>query len=180
MNLKYCKVNLDNCSFKSNKADQVDLDFCWAVLSNCSFSPSRIDPNGDGLDVSGSNISVGHCEFQGFVDKGVSAGENSVTFLWSNSFYDNRSAVTIKDESKTYAWGNKFSNNESDYSLFIKKMIFGKPILFKEKGSPQHVIENIEGEVKEMEKVELTKFHEDFLNRYNRFDSVGTLRNMAQ
>ncbi len=180
LNLKYCKAKLNNCSFEYNKADQVDLDFCWAKVESCSFSPSQLDPNGDGLDVSGSHASVSHCKFQGFVDKGVSVGENSTICLLSNSFYNNRSAITIKDQSEAYAWENKFSNNEFDYSLFIKKMIFNKPVLFMEKASREYIIDNITGEVKELEKNDLGLIYEAFLESYEKYNSEGALTKLAQ
>tara|TARA_B110000046_G_C13026063_1_gene414205 strand:- start:8991 stop:11648 length:2658 start_codon:yes stop_codon:yes gene_type:complete len=180
LNLKYCKVKLLDCSFESNKADQVDLDFCWALIENCNFTPSRIDPNGDGLDVSGSNTLVTNCKFNGFLDKGVSVGEHSSVYLFSNSFMNTKNAITIKDESNAYSWDNSFLTNEFNYSLFIKKKIFNKPNLFLEKNSNQNLINNIEGEVTEMEKSKLIELCEDFLFEYDKFDTRICLERLTQ
>ena len=98
----------------------------------------------------------------------------------SNSFYNNRSAITIKDQSEAYAWENKFSNNEFDYSLFIKKMIFNKPVLFMEKASREYIIDNITGEVKELEKNDLGLIYEAFLESYEKYNSEGALTKLAQ
>tara|TARA_B110000037_G_C16674650_1_gene324096 strand:- start:231 stop:515 length:285 start_codon:yes stop_codon:yes gene_type:complete len=91
-----------------------------------------------------------------------------------------KNAITIKDESNAYSWDNSFLTNEFNYSLFIKKKIFNKPNLFLEKNSNQNLINNIEGEVTEMEKSKLIELCEDFLFEYDKFDTRICLERLTQ
>ena len=58
LNVKHSSVDISDSFFGYNRADQVDLDFCTGLISNCIYKPSLSDPNGDGLDISGSEILV--------------------------------------------------------------------------------------------------------------------------
>jgi len=130
LNIKYSKVVLDNCSFKNNLADQVDLDFCIAKVRACDFSPSLIDANGDGLDLSGSYTSISNCTFTNFLDKGLSLGEKSRVIVTDNSFLKNESAIAVKDQTTVYLSNNSYKSNISDVHAYIKKLIFDPPVVY--------------------------------------------------
>jgi hypothetical protein len=130
LNLKFCKAEINNCTFTNSMADQVDLDFCIAKLTDCIFSPSGIDPNGDGLDLSGSYVHVSNCSFAGFKDKGLSVGERSLALVTQNQFSNNNSGICAKDASNVYVFSNTFENNRSMFTGFVKKKIFGTPMVF--------------------------------------------------
>lgn len=129
LNVKYSKVNIMDCKFLNNMADQVDLDFCIVQLSECEFKPSAIDPNGDGLDLSGSYASITNCTFSGFLDKGLSLGEKSKVIVTACVFKENNNAIAVKDETIVYTWENNFESNTNDFISYIKKSIFNDPIL---------------------------------------------------
>jgi hypothetical protein len=128
LNIKYSKaVNIRNSVFDSNYSDQIDLDYCEGVIDNSLFvyKVSKSDKNGDGLDISGSNIIAKNNKYKYFPDKGISVGENSLIYINSNSFIGNNSGVAVKDLSKAYLVQNKFYNNITDLSLYQKKQIYG-------------------------------------------------------
>lgn len=130
LNIKYSKVLIDHCILENNKADQIDLDFCHAIVSNCVFKPSKIDPNGDGLDLSGSYGEISNCSFSGFIDKSLSLGEKSKVLVHDCYFTNNNNALAVKDQTLLYSWSNHFSGNTKDYFTFIKKKIFNTPVLY--------------------------------------------------
>ena len=66
------------------------------------------DPNGDGLDVSGSKVSMQENAFEGFLDKALSIGENSIILIKDNLFDNNHRAITVKG-SRAYVLTNSFS-----------------------------------------------------------------------
>ena len=88
------------------------------------------DSNGDGLDVSGSKVLIQKNSFEGFLDKALSVGENSVILIKDNSFNRNLRAVTVKDGSKAYVLDNLFINNTFNFSLYIKKRFYKEPKIF--------------------------------------------------
>ena len=126
LNIKYAEVKINNNLFKDNYADQVDLDYCTGVVKDSKFiNLESSDINGDGLDISGSEIIVDRVIFKGFKDKGISIGEKSKLFVSNSIFSENTSALAIKDESDAYLWGNTFLDNNLDINVYQKKKIFG-------------------------------------------------------
>lgn len=129
LNAKYCKITIDQCRFENNYADQVDLDFCFGLVRHAQFKPSMIDPNGDGLDLSGSYVQIQNCVFSKFIDKGLSLGEKSRVLVYDNQFEGNTNAIAVKDQTKLWLWENDFSTNQYDVFAYIKKPIFKAPEL---------------------------------------------------
>jgi hypothetical protein len=127
LNIKFARnVELDGNMFFDNTADQVDLDYVAGIVRHSKFSKSSTgDRNGDGLDASGSNLTVFENSFTGFEDKGVSVGEDSRVILKRNHFSDNALGVAVKDNSVVFANHNQFENNRLDYRAYQKKKIFG-------------------------------------------------------
>jgi len=175
LNIKNSKVSIDNCQFINNKADQIDLDFCFATVSNSTFSPSMIDPNGDGLDLSGCYASIKGCEFSNFLDKGLSLGENSKVLVSDNTFTGNKSAVSIKDQTQVYSWNNAFSENQGDYTLYVKKQIFGLPELHTRDNQEKLRIQNIEGKVHSIDGAVVEKEKNRFIESGHAYQVQNTL-----
>ena len=141
VNIKNANFLVKNNKFHANKADQIDIDFSkGGVIDNNFSQPSLIkgfnnvkvqkDDNGDGLDLSGSKILVKDNVFEGFLDKGMSVGENTKVFVSNNSFKGNRSAITSKDQSQVYIKDNIFINNQIDVEMYQKKKFFKHPSVF--------------------------------------------------
>jgi hypothetical protein len=130
LNIKYSKVEIDSCIFSSNHSDQLDLDFCFATVKNSTFlAPLKGDRNGDGLDINGSCAQLYNCRFQSFKDKGLSVGEKSKSMVSGCHFSKNKNAIAAKDEAKIFLWNNQFHGNEIDISSFVKKRIYGTPMV---------------------------------------------------
>ncbi len=140
INIKYSqKILIDNCIFKDNFADHIDLDYCNGAVINSDFdAKGSASDNGDGLDISGSKILIKENKFSGFKDKGISIGESSQAVLDQNFFEDNFSAVTVKDLSRAYFLENSFSRNSTDINVYQKKAIFGGGAIyiFPKNGQP--------------------------------------------
>lgn len=147
INIRDSKVLISNSIFKNNSADQIDLDFCFGEVNKNIFlisknNKTKVDFNGDGLDLSGSKIKISENKFSGFLDKALSIGEESKALINKNLFDDNNSAITVKDGSEAYVLSNNFINNEQDFALFIKKRFYDPPTLFIKKSDVNKSIQN--------------------------------------
>jgi len=143
LNVKNGTVVLTNNIFKDNAIDQVDLDYCTGEVMNNSFMVMTGDGNGDGLDVSGSKISILNNVFRNFTDKGLSIGEESLVHILANNFGNNNMGVAIKDLSEVYVDKNVFFGNIVDINLYQKKYIFGGGFgLIKGKNTDGLLVEN--------------------------------------
>ena len=148
INIRDSKVLIQNSTFKNNFADQIDLDFCTGEVKNNLFIFEKdgvdfeINFNGDGLDLSGSKITISKNKFSGFVDKALSIGEESKAFIIENKFDNNKSAITLKDGSKGFSLRNRFSDNKTDFSLYIKKRFYDPPSLYIESIDINRIVEN--------------------------------------
>ena len=89
------------------------------------FNGDGGEVNGDGLDMSGSSLVVTNNSFSSFVDKGISIGEQTTSYIVSNIIEGNNIGVAVKDLSEVYFQSNTFSENETDVSLYQKKTAFG-------------------------------------------------------
>jgi len=141
LNIKKSEVLLEGNVFTANLADQVDLDFCKGYILNNKFVAKSLinnhekikipyDENGDGLDFSGSSVIVKNNYYDGFLDKGISVGENTKALIADNEFKNNNSAITAKDQSNVYLSSNNYINNETNIEMYKKKKIFDHPSVF--------------------------------------------------
>ena len=122
-----------NSKFLNNSFDQIDLDYSFGkVYKNLFFiEPNLIEEEGgDGLDLSGTNVSIQSNKFQNFTDKAISIGENSKAYIIANEIIGNKIGVAIKDGSEAYTSSNVYKNNNLDYNLFIKKPFYINPLLY--------------------------------------------------
>ena len=158
---------ISNSDFSNNSADQVDLDFCFGTVTNCTFSPSTIDPNGDGLDLSGGDLYVMGCTYDGFLDKGLSIGENTQVIVEGNTFTNNAAAAAVKDNSKLYEHNNSYSNNKKTFNLYIKKKIHTPPAVFSTTALDTAAIKIIDGDYHVISFDEFNAFKDSFYKRIN-------------
>jgi hypothetical protein len=126
LNIKYSDVILDSNIFKNNFADQVDLDYSSGIVKNSKFLyTKKSNPDGDGLDISGSQVYISANTFNGFDDKGISIGEESQVFVFNNIIKNNNIGSAVKDLSRAYFLKNEFSANRMDIQAYQKKKIYG-------------------------------------------------------
>jgi hypothetical protein len=140
LNIKNSQFNLSGNKFLNNHADQVDIDFSTGRVVDNSFLletdkessvvNSNLSDNGDGVDLSGSRVLVMKNIFKGFLDKALSIGEKTTAFVNDNSFINNRSAVTAKDQSDVFLRSNKYENNKLNIETYQKKNFFKNPKVY--------------------------------------------------
>jgi len=124
LNIKYSHVNISNSKFDSNISDQVDLDFCRGDISNSTFHGGSTHSNGDGLDLSGSILTILNSKFINNTDKGLSIGEKTKLIAQKNNFSGNNMGVAIKDSSKVILLNNHLNSNNLAVSAYVKKSKF--------------------------------------------------------
>ena len=133
INVKFVKeLQIKDTKFENNFADHIDLDYCIGDITNSLFQNTtdfECDTNGDGIDISGSNILIQSSVITGLKDKGISIGEDSRALIQKNNIFNNKHAVAIKDNSVASLRGNTFRDNLLDVLMFQKKSIFGGGVL---------------------------------------------------
>ena len=130
LNVYKGRVIISETIFKNNKEDQIDLDYCEGIIQNCKFFCNNNSLNGDGIDLSGSKVELISNYISQCNDKGISLGEQSITYLENNDFIKNRSAIAIKDYSYAFVGKNKYEANSKDWELFNKKYFYRSPKVF--------------------------------------------------
>ena len=185
-NIRNSYVEISSTIFSNNKFDHLDLDFCNGKIYNNTFISNKnlkmvdsnnINFNGDGIDLSGSNIIIKNNKIVNSKDKGLSIGEKSKVLVEKNYFEGNKTAIAIKDESISYSSKNKYFNNELNFSMYVKKFIFNKPSLYlnKDDYSNEEIIlldkkkgikkfQYKEGTINFIDKVNQKNFYENFKN----------------
>ncbi len=161
LNVKYGTILLNNNIFKNNAADQVDLDYAHGEVRNNVFLVEQTNSNGDGLDVSGSDVRVSDNMFENFEDKGLSVGEESSIYVFHNTFTSNTMAIAIKDLSDVYIDKNDFFDNIMDINAYQKKYIFGGGNGFLLKGQNLIIDTDDKSVVKELSEVEIKNIVEE-------------------
>lgn len=102
-------------------SDAFDADFSDGIIKNCEI----INSGNDGVDISGSNITIINTKFNKIADKALSAGENS-SMKVDSCFIDGASlAIVAKDLSKVEISNTVVANSEVVYCAFQKKDEFG-------------------------------------------------------
>ena len=125
LNVRNSVVDIKDSFFVENFSDQVDLDFCKGVLRRNVFS-GKFNDNGDGLDLSGSNVQITHNRFQNFQDKALSVGEKTVACVYHNDFNDSVIGIASKDASVVYADKNQYHKVQEQYATYLKKKMYQK------------------------------------------------------
>jgi hypothetical protein len=95
LNLVHTEVDIGRATFRGAKSDAFDCDFCLGDIQLLSFD----DVGGDGLDLSGSRLTINQMKAANIGDKALSVGEKStiaVDALWVNGV---STGVAVKDGS---------------------------------------------------------------------------------
>lgn len=124
LNVKYGKVFIHHNKFINNSFDALDLDFCTGEVNGNIFK-NKNTPDGDGIDLSGSNILIKENSISQFGDKGISIGERATPTLFNNVIYNNKIGIAIKDLSQAKIYSSTIAHNEIGLALYQKKPTFG-------------------------------------------------------
>ena len=111
-----------NSEFAFAASDAFDGDFTNGTIKNCSFH----DIVGDGVDVSGSIVSISNSTFTNITDKAISVGENSNMEITTTVINSVGIGVAGKDLSQVSIIDSKISNAQvAGLAAYIKKSVFG-------------------------------------------------------
>lgn len=121
LNVKNGHVFMKNCLITGTDSDAFDLDFCTGEITDSHFS----NTGGDGVDFSGSYVTVRNCRFENIGDKGTSVGENSHPILLNNLYIGCNIGVSCKDLSSPKIAFCTFINNNLGIEAKRKKEFFG-------------------------------------------------------
>lgn len=121
-------LNLVRCTFTMNEslvantfADGFDADFCQGEVGRCKF----IETGNDGMDFSGSVITISNCEVISPGDKGLSVGEEATIHVISLKISNAILGVASKDFSKLTIDHISLTNCETGFSAYQKKPEYG-------------------------------------------------------
>ena len=118
-------VDISNLLIQDTYADGYDSDFCVGTVKNSVFRRT----GNDGLDFSGSNITVVDCRFNTIGDKGVSVGEESKISMRNITIENANLGVAAKDLSDANLTNVQFKNVNQGFAAYQKKPEYGPATL---------------------------------------------------
>ncbi len=121
LNLVRSTMLLERLAFIKTKSDAFDCDFCRGELRDSTF----LDCGNDGVDVSGSEITLTNVRIDGSGDKAVSAGEDSHMTVRKIRVRRSELALCSKDHSHIDAKGVDIDTSRVGFAVFMKKAEFG-------------------------------------------------------
>jgi hypothetical protein len=135
LNIVRSTFEMTHSLIQNTSSDGLDADFCKGIIQESAFRKT----GNDGVDFSGSIITLEKVEMQGCGDKGVSAGEASDITLIDASVSDCNIGLASKDQSTLYVRRGQLQNCLQGMVVFQKKPEFGPAYLLVE----QLTIENV-------------------------------------
>lgn len=121
LNIVRTNFTMDHTTFKNINADAFDCDFCDGEVTNSTF----LNVGNDGVDVSGTKISIRDSYMELVQDKALSAGEDSQMEVKNVKIINSSLALTAKDKSHIEASNVTIEDCDIGVSLFQKKAEFG-------------------------------------------------------
>jgi hypothetical protein len=129
LNLVRSQLDIERARFEKTQADAFDCDFCNGEIRDSVF----VDVGNDGVDVSGSTITLTRVTIDGSGDKAVSAGEGSTMTVKDVKVRRSELALCSKDRSTLVADGVDIDTTRVGFAVFIKKAEFGAARLSAER-----------------------------------------------
>ena len=110
------QVELNNISFLDSKSDAVDLDFCFGEINDLKIKHT----GNDGLDFSGSNLSIKSIYITNAGDKGISIGKKSI--INGSEIKVSKSKIGIVSKDMSSAIFNKviLKNMDTGFAVYQK------------------------------------------------------------
>lgn len=122
INVVRSKFEFVHSEFGHTASDAFDGDFTQGRIEQCAFH----DVRGDGIDVSGSSITVQDVTLLRVYDKGISAGEGSVVDVKAIHAADVGMAIASKDMSHVTAQVVDIARARvAGLATYVKKMEYG-------------------------------------------------------
>jgi len=122
LNVVQSDFKLELVEFSNTASDAFDGDFTTGEVVGCSFH----EISGDGVDVSGSEISVRDSTFVNIFDKALSIGENSRAQIMRVRIQDVGMGIASKDLSSVHVSDSSITSaNVVGIAAYIKKPQYG-------------------------------------------------------
>jgi len=122
INVVRSAFTFQNTEFGHTASDAFDGDFVTGRIVDCSFH----DVGGDGVDVSGSNLTVERTYMTNIRDKGISVGEASNASVHEVQVVDVGIGVSSKDLSTVSINGLEITRAvHAGLAAYIKKPVYG-------------------------------------------------------
>lgn len=121
LNIKNSNFSIKQCSLVDNSSDAFDGDWVKGRITESFF----FNNGGDGIDVSGSDLTVDHCLLKKMGDKAMSMGEKSRLVAFNNVIQQSVIGIASKDKSQIEVYACVIEGNNTAIALYRKKQIFG-------------------------------------------------------
>lgn len=121
LNIIRSNFSIDESIFRNTYSDSFDGDFVTGTLTNCSF----INSGNDGIDVSGSLLTIDNITIENSSDKAISAGEASTIRGKGVEVIDCEIGVVSKDMSEVVLDNVHIRDTRLGFAVFQKKSEFG-------------------------------------------------------
>jgi hypothetical protein len=108
---------MQNSKIEDAFADGFDADFVTGKVDNCDFSQI----GNDGLDFSGSTISISNIAIDDIGDKGISGGESSTLDLDNINISNANIGIASKDRSFVEVKNSSISDTYCAFAVYQKK-----------------------------------------------------------
>jgi len=125
LNIIRSEFSMDASRFSDTFSDSFDGDFVEGSITNSTF----INSGNDGIDVSGSKISLENIVVENPSDKGLSAGENSQMTGNNITISNGEIAIVSKDLSRIDLTNITIEDTRLGMACFQKKTEFGPGII---------------------------------------------------
>ena len=131
LNIVRSKFNLDSVTIKNALFDAFDSDFSNGTVQGGVFENIGYAGGGDGIDISGSEVTVTRTRFKNIFDKALSVGEKSVLQADEVSIEKVGIGAVSKDGSTLTIKNSKISHAHVAALLtYIKKAEYGPGTIF--------------------------------------------------
>ncbi len=121
LNIVRTHFSMENANFYNTRSDAFDGDFVTGDIVHSSFE----NLGNDGIDVSGSDITLNAVMVTGAGDKAISIGEKSKADVKRTKIMDSEIGVNTKDLSTTSIDGLEIENTRLAFTAFQKKEEYG-------------------------------------------------------
>lgn len=121
LNIIRSDFEMTDCLVSDTPFDGFDCDFCTGKVKKSTFYKT----GNDGMDFSGSVISVIGCTLKESGDKGISVGEEATVRVWDTTIDGCTICAASKDLSTLYLWSVSLNNCTQGVAAYQKKPEFG-------------------------------------------------------
>ncbi|MEM0996270.1 MAG: right-handed parallel beta-helix repeat-containing protein [Bacteroidota bacterium] len=121
LNLVRCVFTMENSYVGYTFADGFDADFCNGRVNNCFFYKT----GNDGMDFSGSTMTITDCEVDQAGDKGISLGEESTVTVKSAKISNSVMGLVAKDLTSVKVDFVELYGNQTAFAAYQKKPEYG-------------------------------------------------------